>query len=187
MTDRGAFPHSGSILTPALSSPSLSLSAFSIFHSGSIQQHYYAQHYHPHRHHYYHHPHYRSKHTWNSIYVDSSRNDLNYSCSEAKYSIRSEEKVQTIIPVLWIVLKPVSAQFDAVVPAGSPPRLRSMWHSSPGGRATPPIVLGGNYTDYHYTLVQGCRGELQTNSDKLRAWIIISVVIKAIIQFIPLV
>ena len=30
-------------------------------------------------------------------------------------------------------------------------------------------------------------GELQTNSDKLRAWIIISVVIKAIIQFIPLV
>ena len=104
------------------------------------------------------HPHYRSEHTWNSIYVDLSTNYLNYSCSEAKYSIRSEEKVQTIIPVLWIVLKPVSAQFDAVVPAGSPPRLRSMWHSSPGGRATPPIVLGGNYTDYHYTLVQGYRG-----------------------------
>ena len=126
--------------------------------------------------------------TWNSIYVDSSRNDLNYSCSEAKYSIRSEEKVQTIIPVLWIVLKPVSAQFDAVVPAGSSPRLRSMWHSSPGGRATPPIVLGGNYTDYHYTLVQGCRGssrQTQTNSELGSSYR--SVVIKAIIQFIPLV
>ena len=83
---------------------------------------------------------------------------MNYSCPEAKYSIRSEEKVQTIIPELWIVPKPVSAQFDAVSP--QEPRLASDQcgiHLLAAGPPKP-IVLGGNYTDYHYTTGPGIPG-----------------------------